>query len=150
MPCCLHTYIDYAFGLSDGGNWVSGWVADKPNCVHSLVSLYILASVCVLLTLQVPIRISAGLNPDCGELTKLPGLIITSHLSQHPLMINNFNGQTKKKEKRNRFYVCIEEGHWVNKEVKWVCTHIGHMKCPGHAMIQNRTWFFQFWLLQTG
>lgn len=56
--------------------------------------------VCVLLTLQVPIRISAGLNPDCGELTKLPGLIITSHLSQHPLMINNFNGQTKKKRKK--------------------------------------------------
>lgn len=63
--------------------------------------------VCVLLTLQVPIRDSAGLSPDCGELTKLPELIITSHLSQHPLMINNFN--------------------WL--------TNVNKKKCVGHATI---------------
>ncbi len=97
--------------------------------------------VCVLLTLQVPIRISTGLNPDYRELTKLPGLIITSHLSQHPLINNNFKGADKKKskKKRNRLHVYIEEGHRVNKEVNWVCTHIGHLKCPGHVKIQNRT-----------
>ncbi len=63
--------------------------------------------VCVLLTLQVPIRISTGLNPDYGELTKLPGLIITSHLSQHPLINNNFKGADKKKSKKKKQASCV-------------------------------------------
>lgn len=96
---CLRPGIKHASGLSGSGNQF---------LVEVLINQIVLTSVfpsistcaCVLLTLQVPIRDSAGLNPDCGELTKLPGLIIASHLSQHTLMINNFNELTKVKKKK--------------------------------------------------